>query len=384
MNTSSSLIQPRTFDVESFVDIAGSLNLPGQLGGAGAGARSWQALLHRVSSPARLLVVGSAEDVARLRPLLPADHDRVDPGQLAEAASRRPCPEHVLLCTQPAREDDGYAEVMRVLTRSPWRRARVHRFYGDVLRNCLAGNDPLRGPWPPLAANWSRYRFYAVICTGRSGSSLLCDLLANTGTCGHPKEHLRDPGVYAMTRGLVSWPALLQSLVISESTPNGVFGTKIVSRHLLELLDGVDLAEVRRMLPPVRVIHLSRRDKIAQAASIVRARLTGRWHSIAGKQPPETLSRPLTDEELAVAVEEYHDNQRRQHQLDVLVRTLFPQDDVIEMAYEDLVASPERELTRALEHIGVKSGVDVGALHSRYQKIQSNDSIYDQMKSAVS
>jgi LPS sulfotransferase NodH len=223
-----------------------------------------------------------------------------------------------------------------------------------------------------------------IVCTGRSGSSHLCDLLTSTGVCGRPAEHLREPMIHAIAHGHVDLDALMRRLVVAQATANGVFGTKVISRFLLELIDTVPVETLRRRLPPVKVIYLGRRDKIAQAASAIRAKKTGRWH-VTGKPDSRPQVKPieLSGTEVGEAVAEYRQNLARQRQLDDLVDSLFPEPCVLRIWYEDLVEDPRDIVRRVCEHVGVKDGVDLARISSRHQKIPAEDRIYGQIRQSL-
>ena len=80
-----------------------------------------------------------------------------------------------------------------------------------------------------------------------------------------------------------SLTAYLRDIASRRSTPNGVFAAKVHSGHLLGVLDrcglGVELWGV-----PVRWVRLRRRDRLAQAVSLVVAHQTGQWRPVARQQ----------------------------------------------------------------------------------------------------
>lgn len=338
-------------------------------------------LLGRRESGPPVWVVGPEELVSMLRPLLPVDLEHVEAPEALVQAAAQAAVQRVIVCNRPEQEDASYAAVVAALRAAGQQNARVERWFGDVVTDALADRPPEQGPFPAVAPDWSAYRPYIVLCTGRSGSSHLCDLLTNTGVCGYPKEHLRDPQVFCLRNGLVDLGALLARLLVSHSTPNRVFGTKLISRYVLEMLKDVDPAQLE--LPAdMPVVYLSRRDKVAQAASIVRAKKTGRWHLREGrKAPPECVE--LTPAEVADAVAEYHQNLQRQHELDTLAAELFQPEQVLQITYEDLVADPRGVLARVMAHIGVETGDGEVPLASEHRKIPAKDRIYDQLREAL-
>jgi len=159
---------------------------------------------------------------------------------------------------------------------------------------------------------------YLVCATPRSGSTLLCEMLRQTGVAGNPLEHfelLRHSGRPRQPReyfgGAVS-RAVLELLPPLEPprprdeppaawwagvrhagcTPNGVWGGKLMRGHVEDLLararaldglGGADLATVLRvLLGDVRFVLVTRKDKVSQAVSLWRAVQTRQWREDAG------------------------------------------------------------------------------------------------------
>ncbi len=161
--------------------------------------------------------------------------------------------------------------------------------------------DPRNGPAFDLPAPDAPARTYVVATTPRSGSTLLCRALWETGRVGAPKEYLnptqlRDwrarfaplPGrlavaglrgpLVALTPALGFDEAALRAhldLVRARRTgPTGWFGLKVHHHHKLRWVGDRPL---EALLGPVTWIRLRREDRLGQAISWVRARQTWRW-----------------------------------------------------------------------------------------------------------
>lgn len=134
---------------------------------------------------------------------------------------------------------------------------------------------------------------YLVCFTARSGSTLLCEALVNTGLAGRPEEYfLPGSQVRFQTPVWNEWTDLpladyLGRILEIGTTPNGVFGTKC---QIQELYDVVGLLRqtppyqnmgpsevIASVFPNPRYIFVTRRDKVRQAISNVRARQTQEW-----------------------------------------------------------------------------------------------------------
>jgi trehalose 2-sulfotransferase len=126
---------------------------------------------------------------------------------------------------------------------------------------------------------------YLLCSTARSGSTLVSDLLAGTGLAGDPQEYLNRRIMAAWMRrqgiqdGLMNLDDYLAFLDAHRTTPNGIFGIKVHFEHLQDIWG----KDVRAMIEFIkgfdRVVLLSRQDKLAQAVSLHKARVTQIWTS---------------------------------------------------------------------------------------------------------
>ena len=139
---------------------------------------------------------------------------------------------------------------------------------------------------------------YIICATPRSGTTLLCDLLADTGVAGRPDSffRLQSRRWWAQYLGVsvAGWPdetsfdQLFLTAAIQQGTAGpGVFGMRLMWRDLDNLAQrlGVfypglssDSARLRAAFGPTCFVHLSREDKIAQAVSRIKAEQSGLWH----------------------------------------------------------------------------------------------------------
>ena len=136
-------------------------------------------------------------------------------------------------------------------------------------------------------------RGYVICATPRSGSTLLCSLLRSTGVAGWPESWFRRPNrpefaaEWQITRadGTYDWPDYLDAARRAGTTPNGVFGLRLMWNMGVELvadLGGAPLdqqaALLARTFGPLQFLHLTRDDLVAQAISRHRAEVSGTWH----------------------------------------------------------------------------------------------------------
>lgn len=136
---------------------------------------------------------------------------------------------------------------------------------------------------------------YVICAVQRSGSFLLCEALKNTGLAGFPEEYFLngegwEESEWAHQHGVTSRSDYLNLVFEKGTSPNGVFGTKVMWNYfhtmlksLRELPDykGLSAPELMASIfPNVHYIWIVRKDKVRQAVSWARAGQTDiyAWH----------------------------------------------------------------------------------------------------------
>ena len=128
---------------------------------------------------------------------------------------------------------------------------------------------------------------YIVCSMPRSGSSLLCDVLAGTELAGAPTEYFDRNQMEAFQR---EWDAstvdaYLSKLLSKKTSLNGVFGVKA---HFHQLREALGDRRLDDLFPDLHLIYIARRDHVRQAVSWARAIQTGQWasdHPVRGGEP---------------------------------------------------------------------------------------------------
>lgn len=237
---------------------------------------------------------------------------------------------------------------------------------------------------------------YIVCSTQRSGSTYLCHLLASTGVAGNPQEYFEaraDTGLpphpgyflaglprtgagirddlrptdgpeYSELRSVDGWEAHLERTFGLGTTPNGVFGTKLmwnqlpdVEQHAAAIPDlvgttGADL--LTRLFDDPRYIWMRRQDKVRQAISLWRALQTRIWR----------LENPSADGEEPVLHYRYEGIEHLRRRLaadDEAWDRFFLQTGIepLELYYEtDVEPDPAGAVSQVLDHIGVPRPAD--------------------------
>jgi trehalose 2-sulfotransferase len=238
---------------------------------------------------------------------------------------------------------------------------------------------------------------YLVCATPRSGSTLLCETLRATGVAGRPLEHfeilshsglprqpreylagVEDPTVLELLpppthaapppEEPAAWAARIRH---DGSTPNGVWGGKLMWGHVEDLLArgrrldglaGADLAGVLgALLGDARCVFVTRADKVAQAVSLWRAIQTQRWRAEdAGPAPREQASYSFAAIDHLVA-----QLQRDEFAWRRWLRARRPRP--LHVPYERLSADPRATVADVLRFLGLPAD-DVPAPALRHQR----------------
>ena len=142
-------------------------------------------------------------------------------------------------------------------------------------------------------------RSYTIWFSQRTGSTLLCDALEDTGVAGKPAELFTvETGTDLFAHFGVSTPEALQQKIWElGSTPNGVFGHKqgFWEPHMTYLIDTFRTfpggasrlrAEVwENAFPNGKHIFMTRRNKVRLAVSWWKAIQSEEWHRRRGGAP---------------------------------------------------------------------------------------------------
>jgi len=207
------------------------------------------------------------------------------------------------------------------------------------------------------------------LCTmPRSGSTLLCDLLAQTGVAGKPNSFFRPQ---SMADFAADWDIPAQTIAgfdrsyvetaLTQGTAGtGCFGMRIMWHNLLPLTarlmqvyapSTTDLDCLQAAFGPLKFIQLARADKVAEAVSLDIAEQSGLWHRNADGSERERV---------APAAEPVYDHARlRAAYQEVTVGTAawkawFAQHGInpLHISYEALAAAPTQQLRRVLAYLG--------------------------------
>ena len=206
---------------------------------------------------------------------------------------------------------------------------------------------------------------YLVCGTPRSGTSLLCGLLAGTGLAGHPEEYFwrGDEPFWSERWGVSGFDEYLRAAIAHGSTPNGVFGTKVMWDYLPDLTGKLaalpgghgldDRSLLERAFPGLRCLWIWREDVVAQAVSWSKAIQTNVW-SAADQRAPATVPPRFDFDQIHELVREAKAG-RAGWERWFEAHGIQP----LPMRYEDLVADKAGTTRRALAFLGIEVPADL-------------------------
>jgi len=216
-----------------------------------------------------------------------------------------------------------------------------------------------------------KYQSIILCANPRSGSTMLCDLMAATGVLGRPQSFYRPESIseWAKLLGFDDEPAnrsiefesnYLAAIRKHGADASGMFSLRLMwdtKDGLIERLSPLFHAQKRdadlfeSAFGHSLYIHLVREDKIAQAVSLVRAEQSGQWHLSADGTVRQGTKEPLPVTYDAQAIEKEIASLTRD---DAEWRTWFAAYGLspLQVTYEDLARDPQTVIAEILEALG--------------------------------
>jgi trehalose 2-sulfotransferase len=195
-----------------------------------------------------------------------------------------------------------------------------------------------------------------IICaTPRSGTTLLCDLLAETGVTGAPNSFYRAESVAHFASRLSVAPGpdferrYLDAIIAEGRRGTDLFSMRVMWPSLPEIgtklaslfpHETTDAGRVAAAFGTPLYLHVERQDKVAQAISRIKAEQSGLWHRAADgsvrEQGGEYRAPEYDAARIRESIAETTDHVARW-------RSWFAREAIrpLELTYEDLSADPQ-------------------------------------------
>jgi len=217
-----------------------------------------------------------------------------------------------------------------------------------------------------------RYQSYMICTSPRSGSTLLCGLLAATGASGKPASWFHAPSIadwldkfdlsarrFATQRDVLT--AIFDAARQCGTGNTETFGLRLqrdsfdfFMAQLDVLHPGLptDHARIQTAFGSTLFIHLTRENKLDQAISLVKAKQTGLWHKAPDGTELERLSpsrEPVYDRQVIAR------ERAELITLDEAWPAWFAREDIeiLRVTYDELAADPSATLAAILDRLGL-------------------------------
>ncbi|KZM49183.1 Stf0 family sulfotransferase [Labrenzia sp. OB1] len=221
----------------------------------------------------------------------------------------------------------------------------------------------------------SPYASYVICTSPRSGSTLFCNLLSATGVAGDPKSYFHESSVSDWLRYFDLEMAetadeteklaqIFRAAIEKGSRETRIFSLRL-QRHSFDFLlrklavlhpnQATDRDMFQAAFGRTLFIHLTRKDKIEQAVSYVKAEQTGLWHVAPNGTELERLGPPHPPLYDATEIARWVD---RFTAYDLDWSNWFDTQGInpVRFTYEALSSDPAAILGEALEALGLDRG----------------------------
>jgi LPS sulfotransferase NodH len=228
------------------------------------------------------------------------------------------------------------------------------------------------GDWPPVPV---RFR-YLVLSNPRTGSSMLCSVLSESGLAGRPAEFLnpRNIDAFMHVRGATNLGDMLRDYQSRRTSPNGYFGMKLHAHQFKRLFK----AQVAQDGPPFlrsfnRFVFCTRRDKLNQAISHLLATERDVWQSTPTGDSSLPQRQFVPDDVDKIARYMQIADRSELYWRQTIAALNLP---TVEVVLEDLLERGRAEYARVFAHLGINIPEgDVPAPATKPMPRQANEAL---------
>lgn len=196
---------------------------------------------------------------------------------------------------------------------------------------------------------------YLILSQPRTGSTMISSALEASGLAGVPIEYFNQHHLRQLPRplSLAAVQKYYADVVARRTTANGVFGMKLHHDQFKPLFmqdNTVSPGGVKFLKSFDRIILTSRRDKLAQAISQLTALRTQNWNTdrkeLEGRQ-----NYAFSKADVPLIIDYLRDAVTGEMFWNEICERLAL--SPLHVVYEDLCLSPEAELRRVVDHLGL-------------------------------
>jgi LPS sulfotransferase NodH len=226
----------------------------------------------------------------------------------------------------------------------------------------------LRSARRPRPLSGRTTRSYLIVATPRAATTRMCELLRWDRCFGRPQEFF-DPDhvpIYARRWGVPvpdgtaeGGRPYVEEMLRVATTPNGVFGAKLLFPHVSEALGLFGLASeppdglvaLYGQLPGLRLIHLERQNKVKSAVSLWRAVESDTWL----RRPWQGQRVEARALERAIDIAFVSKTHAEHHEADGRLRALLDGGAVgAHLDFEDVVSNPDGVVRQVADVMDVR------------------------------
>jgi LPS sulfotransferase NodH len=263
-------------------------------------------------------------------------------------------PEHLVVASA-TQETALYQQVRQLTTNYD---CKIYRLFNDLFINLSTNADKLLSYCEqPNLSVLAQMNNYAIVSIPRSGSTMLADILSQTGYCGHPKEHLRysinSLLAFADSFDFQKWVSCMQ---VNTCTPNYVFGTKVISHFAQTLSSKLSDSDLNflQQFKNSKLIYLVRKDKAEQAVSTYIARKSNLFFTptLIHKNKRAEFIKTL-DYDFDELYDGYQHVVAAEHGMALFVQSLGV--SVLEISYENLIDNRTQTIEQILSFLNIET-----------------------------
>lgn len=195
---------------------------------------------------------------------------------------------------------------------------------------------------------WTSTVMFAI--TARSGSTAICNALSDAGAAREIGEIFNPRGPYNLYYRSVGGGDNVIQYLNRFYEQNHLLYKLIFKTDLDDLKLVISTHKIKNLFPDLKVISLDRNDKVEQAVSLFRAKLTSIWHRDISEKEQNSPPPKITEYDFDGIDIEY----RRLKKSSANWETFYDRYNIepMRIEYDDFLQRPQNVLVKLAEFIG--------------------------------